>query len=460
MKCPRIVIAGTGSGVGKTSVSLALTAALRRRGLRVQTFKVGPDFLDPTYLAIASGRPCYNLDGWMTSPDYVRRLFARVSRDADVSVIEGVMGLFDGASPDNSSGSTAEIARFLNAPVLLVVNVHGMARSVAPLVKGYASFEDGVRIAGIIANHCGSKRHEAWLSLSLSSSSLPPIAAAVPRNAFPSLSSRHLGLVTADRSSLSNSILEELADSFERYASLEGIIKMAQEAPPLAQDSSPEPGGGEGIRLGIARDEAFHFYYRDFFDELLSAGCSLEFFSPLNDSRLPKDIDALYLGGGYPEEYAARLSNNKTMLVDVRRFAASRRPIYGECGGMMYLSQQITDRDGADYSMVGIPPAATRMLDRKSVLGYVEVELKADSLWGNKGTILRGHEFHYSELAGSPADHDAWLSVYAMKRRRTEVIVHEGFQRDSVLVSYVHLHLASRPEAIRHFISFCRKKSE
>ena len=370
MKAPRIVIAGVNSGVGKTSISLALTAALRRRGLRVQTFKVGPDFLDPTYLAIASGRPCYNLDSWMSGRDYMERLFCRAARDADISVIEGVMGLFDGSSPDNSEGSTAEIARCLEAPILLVANVHGMARSLAPLVKGFATFEEGVRIAGVLANHCGSARHEAWLSKSLASASLPRLVGAVPRGALPSLESRHLGLVSADRHRLPAVVLEELADAFERHVSLDKILAMAQEAGPLAEASVLQVSEkAKAVRIAVARDEAFHFYYQDLFDELQAAGCDLAFFSPLKDAKLPENADALYLGGGYPEEFAAELAANETILTDIRRFADSGRPVYGECGGLMYLSESILTRDRSEHGMVGVLPAGTRMLDRKRSWG-------------------------------------------------------------------------------------------
>ena len=228
---PTMVIAGTHSGVGKTSVTLALVTALRKKGLKVQTFKVGPDFLDPSYLRQASGRPCYNLDGWMSSRAYVEELFQRTTRDADVAVIEGVMGLFDGADPKSSEGSTAEIARWLQAPVFLIVNAHGQARSLAPLVKGFSQFESGVRIEGVIANQCGSDRHRDWLKVSLESSGLPPLLGAIPRGGLPTLPSRHLGLVTADAHNLSPSVLDHLASVFEQQVSVEALIQKARRSP-------------------------------------------------------------------------------------------------------------------------------------------------------------------------------------------------------------------------------------
>ena len=476
MDYPRIVIAGTQSGVGKTSLTLAIVTALRKRGLKVQTFKVGPDFLDPTYLAIASGRPCYNLDGWMAGREYVSRLFARASRGADISVIEGVMGLFDGADSTGSEGSTAEIARWLHAPVILIAEVYGMARSLAALVKGYSVFEKDLHMAGVIANRCGSERHASMLAASLAAEALPPLVGGVPQDAIPNLPSRHLGLVSADSAILASTILDELAGAFERHASLDDIISIARHVPPLdivttdnCADSNRAgfctPTGGigqvgypgnqsKGVSIGVARDAAFHFYYQDFFDELVMRGCTLHYFSPLADSSLPAGVDALYFGGGYPEEHAEMLSENQEMLAAIRAFASSR-PVYGECGGLMYLCRKLEKQDGSKYPMVGLIPAATRMLDRLKSLGYVEVTLNTNSLWGVSGAVLRGHEFHYSELTSDPTKESDWKAVYALKRRRTDDAVSEGFQKSSVLASYVHLHLASRPEALKYFIDRC-----
>ncbi|MGD1152650.1 MAG: cobyrinate a,c-diamide synthase [Syntrophales bacterium] len=465
MDSPRIVIAGTHSGVGKTSVTLAVVAALRKRGFKVQTFKVGPDFLDPSYLTMASERPCYNLDGWMAGRDYVCRLFARASESADISVIEGVMGLFDGADPDSSEGSTAEIARWLDAPVLLVVDVYGIARSIAAVVKGYTDFEAGLKVAGVIANRCGSEGHTLWLAESLASASLPPLAGAIPMDGFPHLPSRHLGLVTADNGNLSQPVLNGLADAFEQYASVDKVTEIARSAPSLDLQSITFPppvggieGGGETgnqikrISIGVVYDAAFHFYYRDLFDELEMMGCMLKFFSPIADNHLPEGLDALYIGGGYPETHAEALAANEEMLSDIRKFSSSGRPVYGECGGLMYLSRTLETKDRVQYPMVGLIPASTRMLDRIESLAYVEVTLNADSLWGARGTTLRGHEFHYSELTADPTENAGWSTVYTARKRRSADTTREGFQNGRVLASYTHLHLASRPEALRYFI--------
>jgi cobyrinic acid a,c-diamide synthase len=454
---PRIIIAGTQSGTGKTTLSLALVASFRRRGLRVQTFKIGPDFLDPSYLALASERPCYNLDGWMTRKEYALGLFRRTTKDADIAVIEGVMGLFDGSDPGSSEGSTAEIARWLDAPVLLAVNVHGMARSVCAVVKGYAEFERDLKVAGIIANHSGSDRHRDWLAQSLGNASLPPLLGAIPRGAFAALPSRHLGLVTADRQRLPARILENLADTLEQHVSVDTVLQTARNALPL---SITEPGRAakscpKRVSIGVAYDRAFHFYYPDNLDELKVRGCDLIFFSPLQDRKLPEGIDALYFGGGYPEEYAERLAENREMQESVRQFAGRGLPLYAECGGLMYLTRGIETIRGERYPMVGLLPVWSRMLDRLKSLGYVEVTLADDSLWGERGTLLRGHEFHYSDLIEPVSNDSRWTSVYRIKRRGSEKIFPEGFQQDNVLASYVHLHWASLPRNVETFINRC-----
>jgi cobyrinic acid a,c-diamide synthase len=549
-----LIVAGSGSGVGKTSLTLGLVRAFARRGLRVQTFKVGPDFLDPTYLAAASGRDCYNLDGWMTSRDYVRDLFATVTADADLAVIEGVMGLFDGASPCGLEGSTAEIALWLDAPVLLVLHAHGVARSLAAAVKGFAEFEPGVRFAGVIANHCGSARHKDWLGRSLAQwPNLPPLLGAVPRGAMPTLESRHLGLVTAD-SRLDAAILDQLADVCGEHLDLERLLETSRNgasAPPRIGETTsgglsqfsfdengtvpfgsariascldraiPSPPGhhaqhgrlpqrergiiGEPpsdsqettVRIGIARDEAFHFYYADNLQQLRRHGAELVPFSPLSDAALPEGLDALYFGGGYPELYAARLGANTLLLESVRQLAAAGRCIYAECGGLMYLGRSLVTLDGDRFLMAGVLPIDTRMLKRRKMLGYAQVELAADSLWGPPGWRCRGHEFHYSEIAADDSRGQGWQPAYVVRnargdRERDEGTISparknvtrtigrianpsyeipaprddsssrgdrateaEGFARGSILASYIHLHWAADTAAVRHFLARC-----
>jgi cobyrinic acid a,c-diamide synthase len=466
--CPRLVIAGTHSGVGKTSLTVGLARALARRGLRVQTFKVGPDFLDPTYLTMASGRTCYNLDGWMTSREYVCQLFARATADADVALIEGVMGMFDGASATTLEGSTAEIALWLDAPVLLVVDAHGAARSLAATVKGFAAFESRVRVTGVIANRGGSPRHRAWVDESLAAAATSPLVGMIPNGSLPELPSRHLGLVTAEQTNLAD-VLDQLADACDQHLDLSAIVKLAnmgaeirnQGSEPRNLDiaKSPNPQISKSpnlqICLGIARDDAFHFYYPDNLEALAAAGAELVPFSPITDSRLPADLDGIYFGGGYPEVHAARLAANANMLTDIRQFAASGRAIYAECGGLMYLGQSLAALDGMRHTMAGVLPIETAMLDRLKSLGYVEVTLQEDSLWGPRGSVFRGHEFHYSEITKPlPAD-SGWRTVYSVHHRSGEPVKREGFQKGRILASYVHGHFASHPRLIEAFLADC-----
>ncbi len=442
---PRIVIAGTHSGVGKTSLTLGIVALLRRSGLRVQTFKVGPDYLDPTYLAMASGRNCYNLDSWMTGRRYIDSLFSRTTADANIAVIEGVMGLFDGADPVSLDGSTAQIAQCLDAPILLVADVSGLARSLAAVVHGYSTFEPHVNIVGVIANYCGSESHARGLRAAVESKSHVKMLGFVMKKSLPELSGRHLGLINASFNSGPNHLIEELADILTPTLDIEAIVKAAQTASPRVETVSEIPPGTRRCRLGVARDEAFHFYYPDNLEALERAGCELVEFSPIHDSRLPDGLNGLYIGGGYPEEHAAALSANSQILDQIRTFSGL---IYAECGGLMYLAEGIETRDGSLYPQVGLLPSRVRIGNRLKTLRYVEVQLSASGFWGTEGEILRGHEYHYSELIHIPN----WITAYTVRLPRSGETFQEGYTNKNILASYIHLHFASRPAAVDHFV--------
>ena len=452
--CPRIVIAATNSGAGKTSISIGLARALTRRGLKVQTFKVGPDFLDPTYLSIASERTCYNLDSWMMGAEYLPKLFARTTTNADIAIIEGVMGLYDGASPTSLEGSTAEVADILNAPIALIANARGLSRSFAAMIKGFASFEERITVSAVIANRCGSDRHKKWLSESLAAAELPEMIGAIKRQSFPELPSRHLGLVTADRENLKAEVIDKLADICEQSIDIDNLIKIASKAKTIEVDNENDEAAipVNSMRLGIARDSAFHFYYRDNLEALETHGCQLVEFSPVSDASLPENLDGLYLGGGYPEEFAEALSANETMRNSIAEFAGSNKPIYAECGGLMYLGKKLITANAKEYPMVGLLDITTKMLDRFRTLGYVQVDLLQDSLWGAKDTTIRGHEFHYSDITESTENNNGLQKVYSVKRRSGSESSIEGFQKQNILASYTHLHFASRPETVKQFV--------
>jgi len=452
--CPRIIIGGAHSGVGKTSVTLGLTAALKKRGLKIQTYKVGPDFLDPTYLEIASGRPCYNLDAWMMGRDYVRSLFNKTSADADIAVIEGVMGLFDGFSPESSEGSTAQIAKWLKAPVALVANAGGASRSFAAMVEGYAKFEPDIKIKGVIANFCGSKNHSDLLRRAINSHLSSKYLGGIVKGAAPKLDSRHLGLVTA-QDALTQNMVDELAVVVEEHISIEDLIDMARTAPGFKVGGMDVNREETKARLGVARDKAFQFYYADNLEALNASGFELVYFSPTFDRRLPENLDALFIGGGYPEACADELSENVSMKNDIRNFADSGLPVYAECGGLMYLSEGVEDINGKRNPMVGLLPAWTKMRQRFTALGYVEASFEENSLFGKACETIRGHKFHYSELLDDPADNDGWKTVYSLKRKRDGKTFCEGYSRGATLASYAHLHFASRPLSCRRFINSC-----
>ena len=463
--CPRLVIAATGSGVGKTSLTLGLVRALARQGLRVQTFKVGPDFLDPTYLAMASGRTCYNLDGWMTSPEYVRQLFARATADADLALVEGVMGLFDGASPDGLEGSTAEIASLLDAPVLLVVDAHGAARSLAATVKGFAHFEPGVRVAGVIANQAGSPGHAAWLSRGLgrgraaaaAGSDAARVVARAPkptlgpgdrrRNRSGRGDARRLGRRVPEHLDMPRLLEIAATRSANRQFLAERFRRSnCRQAAPLNAGASAW--GSPGTRRSIS-------IIPTTWSRLPRRGPSGRSSRRWPTARLPEDLDGLYFGGGYPEVHAARLAANHSMLDDVRRFAASGRAVYAECGGLMYLGRAIRTLDGGRQNMAGVLPLETAMLPRLKTLGYAEVSLADDSLWGAAGDRCRGHEFHYSQIVADDALAEGWRPAYWLRRRRAMIPASEGFAKGRLLASYVHLHWASQPTIAERFLACC-----
>jgi len=451
----RIVIAGTASHVGKTTVTLALTSALRAIGLRVATFKCGPDYLDPSYHARASGEPCHNLDGFMMGREAVLATFARGSNAADVAVLEGVMGLFDGSSPTGDEGSTAEIAKWLEASVLLVCEASGMARSIAALAQGFTRFDPQLDVAGLICNRIGSRGHLELLRKA--TGGVPRILGGFLEEPGLSFPERHLGLHAADRDVLSDEVLAAWGARASEWLDLPGILEIARGAPPLP--SVPAPAASTSAarcRIGLAFDHAFHFYYEDNLRRLESLGAELVRFSPVADARLP-DVDGLYFGGGYPELFAEGLAANASMRADVAAFAGSGRPIYAECGGLMYLTGAIRTLDGRAHAMAGVLPGEAVMSDRMQALGYVEVETQERSPLGPPGLRFRGHQFRYSELSGVP---DETARVYSVRRRRGGDTSREGYRVGNVLASYVHAHWASNPAVARNLVeSFAGRRA-
>ena len=435
------VIAGPASGAGKTTVTLSLMAALRKRGLTVQPFKCGPDFIDGGHHAKVCGRPSRNLDGWMLSAEANHHIFYRNAAKADVCVVEGVMGLFDGVDGKSEAGSTAEIAKWLGLPVILVVDASAMARSAAALVHGYESFDPALKVAGVIFNNAGGSTHYRMLNDAVTASANAVPLGYLPRDERIHIPERYLGLVTAGENLLPDSMLSLLGELAETHIDLNQLLACAASVP------APADGCAKGardlsagsIRLGVARDKAFCFYYEDNLDALREAGAEIVEFSPLEDSSLPTALDALYFGGGYPELFAEQLSGNRPMLASIKRAAEEGLPIYAECGGLMYLAREIVTKENASFPMAGVLPITVQMTDRLVNFGYTEVSFTSDCLIGPAGAKARGHSFHCSRIADVRPVEYAYQARNSMTGREEP----DGLRVKNVLASYIHLHFVS-----------------
>lgn len=470
-----IVIAGTQSGAGKTTLTLGLMAALRRRGRIVAPFKVGPDFIDPGHHARAAGRSSRNLDGWMLTEETNREIFARGLRGADIAVVEGVMGLYDGYDGATEAGSTAQMAKWLGIPVVLVVSARSMARSAAALVSGFERFDPDLRFAGVVFNHLGGPRHLDYLKQALAGRVTMPILGGIFRDDAIAIPERHLGLVTDEEFTLADGPLDRLADVVERSLDLDALLAgPARDAviPANAADSPPPrisppeavtTAPGRRPRIGVARDEAFCFYYPDNLEYLEAAGAEVVAFSPLRDP-VPPDVDGLYLGGGYPELHAAVLAGNGSLRTAIREASMAGMPMYAECGGFMYLCERLIDADGASHAMCGCFPFATRMFPRLRSLGYREVRLTGESILGPPDLVIRGHEFHYSDIhpPGEPGlgPLSGVDTVFSVSRRQDGHRTAEGFRVANTLGGYIHLHFGANPAAAGHFVASCRRWRE
>lgn len=433
---PAVLIAGTHSGVGKTTVTIGLMAALRRRGLKVQPFKVGPDFIDPSHHTAICGRTSRNLDPFMMGVDGIKRSFCMGIVGADVGIIEGVMGLYDGMDA-TEVGSSAQVAKILGIPVLLVINVHGMSRSASALELGFKSFDPEVKIVGTILNRVGSERHLSMLRSSLKL----PIIGAIPRKKEIELKSRHLGLEMGFEKEHD---LDALANLVEENADLDKILELTCDPCPEMDEASEKE---SIIRIGIALDEAFCFYYHENFSELKRRGAELVFFSPLRD-ELP-DVDGIYIGGGYPELHAGELEAGLARE-QIKAASEDGMPIYGECGGLIYLCEELIS-EGSSYRMVGALPAATIMTNRLQALGYVEANVIRSNPVVHLGESIRGHEFHYSRIE---CENDARFA-YKLQRGKGISDGFDGLVEHCTLGGYLHTHFYTYP--VDRFIESCKE---
>jgi cobyrinic acid a,c-diamide synthase len=439
------LIAGTASGVGKTTVSLALCAAFYERGLRVQAYKCGPDFLDTGHLSAISGGAARNLDTWMLDEQSNRDIFARGAAAADIAIVEGMMGLFDGVSGGGEKGSAAEIAKLLSLPVILVLDASKSARSLAAVVHGFETFDPELRFAGLVLNKVAGESHYRLLRDAIGSTSRTPVLGWLPRDEAVAIPERHLGLRTADEESSLGQKRQAFAALAEKHLDLDRLLNSEEITPPVAHAVTRREAR---ISLGVARDPAFCFYYQDNLDLLEAAGAKIVAFSPLTDSALPPGLDALYLGGGYPELYAEQLSSNRGFLSSLRSFAQSGKPIYAECGGMMYLAEELCIREGHTFPMASVLPLRIEMTGKLVRFGYVEVEFAQDCFLGQKGTVARTHSFHYSRAIPTRELVAPFRASYSLSGLNDS----EGCLLGNVLGSYFHLHFAGNHSIAAAFV--------
>ena len=437
---PRIVVAGTHSGAGKTTVASGLMAVLSSEGYRVAPFKVGPDFIDPSYHTLATGRPGRNLDAFLSSSDLIGPLFAHGAQGADIAVIEGVMGLFDGKGGGDLA-STAHIARLLEAPVVLVVDARAMSRSVAAMVHGYATFDPNLRPAGIVLNRVGSRTHETMLREALKPLGIP-VLSVLRRDENIQTPDRHLGLVpVAERPGEAARSLDAIGTVVSRSLNLDDIVRLARSAGPLGarrwSPESPDQDRSEGVRVAVAAGPSFSFLYLENLELLRGAGAEVVTVDPTVDEQLPAGTDVLYLGGGFPETYAEALSANERIREVVRGFAESGRPVVAECGGLLYLVREL---DG--LPMCGVLDAEAKMTDRLT-LGYREARALTGSPLVKTGDVVHGHEFHYSVVEPGAGRRPAWDLAGRGQ---------EGFVAGNVHASYLHTHWAATPELPRRLV--------
>ncbi len=445
------VIAGTHSGVGKTTVATGVMAAFRRRGYSVQPFKAGPDYIDPSYHAVACGMPSRNLDTWLLEEPALLEFSSRAMRGKDLAVVEGVMGLYDGFHGEREEGSSAHLAKLLGLPVVLVVDASAAARSVGATVLGFKHFDPAVRIAGVVLNGIAGERHLEFIRPSLAQAGVP-LLGYLPRNHDLALPQRHLGLVPTVEDAVPQEFYERLAAQVEQTVDLNRLLDMAapvREPPSGPPQVFPPTSRPVQVAIAIAQDKAFSFYYPDSLDLLQAWGAELVPFSPLEDGELPTGISGVYIGGGFPELYAQGLSENAHMVGSLREAARSGLPVYAECGGLMYLGRSLRDQEGHAYPMAGVVPARSTLQGTGLTVGYRIVSPMADTCLLLAGDQVRGHEFHLSSLEEEPGLPGGVYRVLDQPARL------EGFRVANVVASYIHLHFGSKKDLAPRFVKAC-----
>jgi cobyrinic acid a,c-diamide synthase len=456
LKERRMVIAGTGSGVGKTTLTIGIMSALKKRGLSVQGFKCGPDYIDPSYHTAVTSRTSRNLDSWMLTKDQVVEVFSHGQGNSDISIIEGVMGFFDGKNPETNAGSTAEISMITKSPVLLVVNCESMARSAAAIVKGFQSFAEGPNIVAVIANKVGSEGHYQLVKKAIEQECHIPVIGYLKRELDIEIPERHLGLIPSMERGELDSFFDKLGAIVSKTVNIEMLLELAVAEPLVVSGRSlnfikkNEP----LVKIAVAKDTAFNFYYPENLEIMEAKGIEIVYFSPLGNEELPEDVDGLYIGGGFPEEFAQELALNGKTKRSVRNAIENGLPTLAECGGFMYLTQFIETTDQNHYEMVGVIPGKVQMQTKLAALGYREIiGEKLNFILGNM--IAKGHEFHYSTY--HPTEGDV---PYAYETKGMRGVNKEGYLKHNLVAGYTHFHFASCPEMVDNWIKKCLEYRE
>ncbi|MGL5330391.1 MAG: cobyrinate a,c-diamide synthase [Peptostreptococcaceae bacterium] len=448
----KILIAGTNSGVGKTTISLGIMQALTKRNIKVQPYKVGPDYIDPSYHTFITNRYSRNLDSYMLDDEKIKYIVKETSKDADISVIEGVMGLYDGLGIDLDSCTSSYTSKILKAPVILVINAKAMAASAAAMVLGYKELDKNVNISGVILNNVKSKSHYEILKEAVETYAKVEVLGYFPPNKEFSLESRHLGLVPSVEIDSLKAKFNNLADEIEKYINIDRIIEISE-----SQDIESNfdlskfvnKNKIENKSIAIAYDKAFNFYYRENIELLQRLGLEIKYFSPISDKEIPKS-DYIYIGGGFPEIFCKELDENESMRKSIKEAHENNIPIYAECGGLMYLGETLLDKDENKLRMVGIFEGTSKMTSSLKRFGYCFGEAKSDNILAKKGQIIKGHEFHHSVFETNEP------CAYIMRKERAGKIIDEwegGYSKNNTLATYLHTHFYNNLECIENFLN-------
>jgi cobyrinic acid a,c-diamide synthase len=457
LRTPRLVVAGTATGVGKTALTAGMIAALKAKGLTVQSFKVGPDYIDPAYLAHVSGRPCRNLDSWMLGEGALQQVLAQGSLGADLALVEGMMGLFDGRG-GGMEGSTAEVARVIRAPIILVIDVDRTAESAAAIALGFKTYLSGVKLAGVLLNNVASDAHRRSIEDAIWNGAKLPVLGALPTLAGLDIPERHMSLVPVGENPEWERMIGILATAVARDVDLDVLLRIAQKAellPLVPRKIFQGPAArSDQVRLGVAYDEAFNFYYPENLELLEEQGAEIVPFSPLEESHLPSGLSGVYMAGGFSETFVQPLERNRAMAESLQRAHRAGMPIYAECGGMMYLARSLRTEDGTQHTMAGVLPVDVAVDGEFHRFGYRQLMTLEDTILSPKGQFYRGHEFHWSRITG----HAGGLRpAYQMLNAEGDPIGYEGFAGPNLLASYVHLHFGQNPVLVDKFLAHCRE---